>query len=110
MLSHRLLSHYRKGKSHFRNLHDAFGTLQEVTLRKDGLTRHEKPLNLPKSFINHYTMPGETVLDLFGSSGSTLIAAEYLGRKCLMMELNPAYCDVIVKRWETFTGETAKKI
>lgn len=51
-----------------------------------------------------------TVLDLFGGSGSTLIACEQLNRKCYMMELDPKYCDVIVKRWENFTGNKAKKI
>ena len=53
---------------------------------------------------------GETVLDLFGGSGSTLIAAEQLGRKCLMMELDPGYCDVIIQRWEKLTGREAELI
>ena len=48
-----------------------------------------------------------SVLDLFGGSGSTLIACEQLGRKCYMMELDPHYCDVIIQRWEDFTGEKA---
>ena len=48
-----------------------------------------------------------TVLDLFGGSGSTLIACEQLDRTCYMMELDPKYCDVIIRRWETFTGEKA---
>ena len=45
--------------------------------------------------------------DLFGSSGSTLIACEQLNRTCYMMELDPKYCDVIINRWETLTGEKA---
>ena len=50
---------------------------------------------------------GDKVLDLFGGSGTTLIAAEQLGRKCFMMELDPHYCDVIIARWEKLTGKTA---
>ena len=48
-----------------------------------------------------------TVLDLFGGSGSTLIGAEQTGRDCRMMELDPRYCDVIITRWQNFTGQTA---
>ena len=51
-----------------------------------------------------------TVLDLFGGSGSTLIACEQLNRTCYMMELDPKYCDVIIKRWESLTGEKAVKL
>ena len=53
---------------------------------------------------------GDIVLDLFGGSGSTLIAAEQLGRKCYMMELDPHYCDVIIARWEKLTGQKAIKL
>lgn len=53
---------------------------------------------------------GGVVLDLFGGSGSTLIACEQLNRKCLMMEYDPHYCDVILARWEKLTGQTAVKI
>ena len=52
----------------------------------------------------------KTVYDGFGGSGSTLIACEQLNRKCYCMELDPKYCDVIIKRWETFTGKKAVKI
>lgn len=51
--------------------------------------------------------PGEVVLDLFGGSGSTLIACEKTERSARLMELDPKYCDVIVKRWEAFTGKKA---
>ena len=47
-------------------------------------------------------------MDLFGGSGSTLMAAERTGRKARLMELDPKYCDVIVKRWQDFTGEQAE--
>jgi DNA modification methylase len=50
---------------------------------------------------------GDTVLDLFGGSGTTLIAAEQTGRECRMMELDPKYCDVIIARWENLTGKKA---
>ena len=50
------------------------------------------------------------MLDLFGGSGSTLIACEQTGRKALLMELDPLYCDVIVERWEKFTGKKAECI
>ena len=52
---------------------------------------------------------GENVLDLFGGSGSTLIAAEQTGRRAFLMELDPLYCDVIVQRWEKFTGRKAER-
>lgn len=50
------------------------------------------------------------VLDLFGGSGTTLIACEQSDRKCLMMEYEPKYCDVIIQRWENFTGKAAVKV
>ena len=56
------------------------------------------------------SLPGQNVLDLFGGSGSTLIACEQTGRRAFLMELDPPYCDVIVKRWEEFTGKKAERI
>ena len=67
----------------------------------------QKPLKLCAWFLNKYGSVGEVVSDLFLGSGTTLIAAEQLNRKCYGMEISPAYCDVIVKRWETLTGKTA---
>jgi DNA modification methylase len=58
--------------------------------------------------LGNNTTSGESVLDTFLGSGTTLIAAEQLGRKCYGMEISPAYCDVIVKRWETLTGKKAE--
>ena len=52
---------------------------------------------------------GENVLDLFGGSGSTLIAAQQSGRRAFLMELDPLYCDVIVQRYEQFTGQKAQR-
>jgi DNA modification methylase len=68
----------------------------------------QKPVALAaKALQNHRA---QTVLDCFAGSGSTLIAAEQLNRTCYAMEMNPHYCDVIVKRWEKLTGKKAKKI
>ena len=53
---------------------------------------------------------GDIVADIFGGSGTTMIAAEQLGRRCMMMELDPHYCDVIIARWEAFTGQKAERI
>lgn len=69
-----------------------------------------KPLKLLARQIKNSSRPGENVLDIFGGSGSTLIACEQLGRHCFMVELDPRYCDVIIKRWEDFTGQQAEKI
>ena len=67
-----------------------------------------KPIELIEMPLNH-NPKALSVLDLFLGSGSTLIAAEKTGRKCYGMELDPKYCDVIVKRWEDFTGQKAEK-
>jgi DNA modification methylase len=67
----------------------------------------QKPTELATRAIEFSSRPGENVLDLFGGSGSTLIAAEQTGRKAFLMELDPLYCDVIVERWERFTGREA---
>ena len=69
-----------------------------------------KPIRMCATLINNSSRPGEKVLDLFGGSGSTMIACEQLGRICYMMEYDPKYVDVIINRWETFTGEKAIKI
>lgn len=69
-----------------------------------------KPVELMGYLIKNSSREGENVLDSFGGSGSTLIACEQLNRTCYMMELDPHYCDVIIARWEKFTGETAKKL
>ena len=69
----------------------------------------EKPVELATRAIQYSSLPGENVLDLFGGSGSTLIAAEQTGRKAFLMELDAAYCDVIVQRFESFTGKKAQR-
>lgn len=66
-----------------------------------------KPAELARRAIEYSSRPGENVLDLFGGSGSTLIGAEQTGRHAFLMELDPAYCDVIVDRFQRFTGMPA---
>lgn len=77
-------------------------------IKKDAKYMHptQKPVELSvRAFGNHTKLL--RVLDLFGGSGSTLIGAEQTGRTCYMMELDPKYCDVIIKRWQDFTGKQA---
>jgi DNA modification methylase len=70
----------------------------------------EKPVELAVRAIQCSSRPGENVLDLFGGSGSTLIGCERTKRKAFLMELDPPYCDVIVERWEKFTGKKAERM
>ena len=67
-----------------------------------------KPVELFEYQIKNSSKPNDVVLDLFGGSGTTAIACEKIGRKARLMELDPKYCDVIVKRWEDFTGKKAQ--
>ena len=66
------------------------------------------PVELPFYIVQNFTK--SSVLDCFGGTGTTMIAAEQLGRKCYMMELDPHYCDVIIARWEKLTGQKAIKV
>lgn len=70
----------------------------------------EKPVELATRALTYSSQTGENVLDLFGGSGSTLIAAEQTGRRCFLLELDPLYCDVIVQRFERFTGTKAERL
>lgn len=67
----------------------------------------QKPIRVSARAIRNSSEVGDVVLDLFGGSGSTLMACEQMNRKCCIMELDPHFCDVIIERWEQFTGETA---
>lgn len=69
-----------------------------------------KPVELFAYQIQNSSQKGDIVLDSFGGSGTSIIACEQVNRKCYMMELDPHYCDVIIARWEHFTGKKAKKI
>jgi len=90
-----------------------FGASDEKTvweLKKEAKNEYhptQKPIELPERAIKNSSKSSDLVLDLFGGSGSTLIACEKIGRLARIMELDPKYCDVIVKRWEDFTGKKA---
>jgi site-specific DNA-methyltransferase (adenine-specific) len=70
----------------------------------------QKPVGLFAKIIEEFSKEGETILDLFAGSGSTVIASEQTKRVAYLMEYEPHYCDVIISRWETFTGKTARLI
>ena len=82
-----------------------FGTEQEFDHKRHHPT--QKPVKLSEWFLKRYSKENDNILDLFGGSGSTLIACEQLNRNCFMMELDPKYVDVIIDRWEQFTGQKA---
>lgn len=77
--------------------------------KKNRVHPTQKPVKLFAEIVRKFDKNNnfKTVLDLFGGSGSTLIACEQMDRTCFTMELDPKYCDVIIKRWETLTGENA---
>jgi DNA modification methylase len=81
------------------------------TINKDGSSTYvhptQKPVALSEEALDKTTRKGAVVLDLFGGSGSTLLGCEKTGRQARLMELDPKYCDVIVKRWQEFTGKEA---
>lgn len=86
---------------------------QTTVLDYDRPTKSElhptmKPIELFAYQIQNSTKQNDKVLDIFGGSGTTLMACEQLDRKCYTVELDPHYCDVIIDRWEKFTGKTAK--
>ena len=77
--------------------------------RKDAYDyQYQKPVTLIEKPLKRCTAPGHVVLDLFGGSGSTIIACEQLKRRCCTMEKDPIMVDVIVRRWEEFTNQKAK--
>ena len=98
------------------NAVDWYGASNEKTVwdmdkeKKCDLHPTMKPIELVARAIRNSSKKDDSVLDLFGGSGSTLIACEQLNRKCYMCELDPHYCDVIINRWEKFTGNSAELI
>jgi len=76
--------------------------------QKNELHPTMKPIELLERLIQDGSQKGNVIYDAFGGSGSTMIAAEKTVRKCRMIEIDPIYCDVIIKRWEEYTGEKAK--
>lgn len=85
-----------------------FGTEQEDI--RGRLHPTQKPIAVCEWFINRFSKMNEIIVDIYGGSGSTLIACEKLDRKCYMMEILPRYCDIIIERWQQFTGKQAEKI
>lgn len=102
---------WREGKAHvYLGPHNASDLWEVKKVSAQNMTHlTEKPVELAERAMAYSSREGERVLDLFGGSGSTLIAAERTGRKALLMELDPLYCDVITSRWEQFTGRKAER-
>lgn len=88
------------------------GTIYSGGVEKKPVGDHPAtfPLEFPVAYIEAMTNQKDIVYDPFGGSGTTLVAAEQLNRTAYLMELDPKYCDVIIKRWETLTGQTAQLI
>ena len=92
--------------------HSFYGDRKQVSIWRFDKERVEghttpKPVALIERALSNSSKGGDMVTDLFGGSGSTLIACEKTARDCRMMELDPKYCDVIIKRWQDFTGQQA---
>jgi DNA modification methylase len=100
----------RETRSYFDNAHDVMRDVWEFS-RVTGEERHghatPKPVSMMERVMLSSLPKGGLCVEPFGGSGSTLMGAERTGRRCNAMELNPVYCDVIVKRWQDFTGKTA---
>ena len=99
----------------WKNHHKFYGEFSTTLLEfprptKSKLHPTMKPIPLLSKLIQDGSKLGANVLDLFGGSGSTLIACEQLNRNCYMMELDPYYCQVIINRWEEYTGQKAEKL
>lgn len=99
---------WKEGKAHYFINDRTQSTILEFDRPKQS-TLHPtmKPIDLIAKLIKNSSKENDIILDLFGGSGSTIIAAEQLNRYCYTMELDPKYCDVIVKRWETLTNKEA---
>ena len=99
---------WKEGKAHYFINDRTQSTILEFDRPKQS-TLHPtmKPIDLIAKLIKNSSRENDIILDLFGGSGSTIIAAEQLNRCCYTMELDPKYCDVIVKRWETLTNKEA---
>ena len=113
--SYELLNVFKNGKPDLNTFQGDDREYQDVWHIQRIMGKNEdhataKPLELCGRAIRHASKKGQVVLDLFGGSGSTLIAAEQLGRICYMMEFDPKYVDVIIARWEKLTGQTAELI
>lgn len=106
-----ILYGWNGGKHYFRDVHDE-GDVWQINKHATNNMVHptQKPLALINRAIKNSSKRGGSVLDLFGGSGATLVAAFKTGRRAYLMELDPKYCDVIRARWEALTGEKAEKL
>ncbi len=107
MVTEPILLHGKKPKNKFYPTDH----IEQGTDREKGLgDKHTcpKPVELWRKIIEPMTEAGDIVLEMFGGSGTTAIVCEKIGRKARLVELDPKYCDVIVKRWEDFTGKKAE--
>ena len=93
-----------------RDIRDESTVMFEDMPAVDSLHPTMKPIRLIEKQIKNSSKPGENVLDLFGGSGTTLLACEHLGRNCYTMEYDPKYADVIIQRWEEETGKKAVRL
>lgn len=107
---------YYDTRAYFNNTHDNMNNVWHFNRPTQAEREHcgnhasPKPLKLCERIILTSSRENEKVVDIFGGSGSTLITCEQTNRNCYMMELSPHYCQVIINRWETFTGQKAEKI
>lgn len=98
---------HKKGKSSFNNRRDLDDVWEIPRPKRSEEHPTMKPIELVAKALEYSSAHGDSVLDPFGGSGTTMIAAEQLGRKAYLMELDPHYCDVIINRWQELTGEPA---
>jgi DNA modification methylase len=89
---------------------EASTIIREKRPRRSDLHPTMKPIALVAKMLKNSCLKHDRVLDPFGGSGSTLVACEQLGLKASLIELDPKYCDVIIKRWETLTGLKAELV
>ena len=106
-----ILYGWNGGRHFFTDTHEEADVWTISKVASNGMLHPtQKPIALINRAIKNSSRRGETILDLFGGSGATLVAAEKTGRKAYLMELDPKYCDVIIKRWEALSGERAEKV
>lgn len=102
----------KASKEQLLDLVKSFMALPQTVIRENKPLRSEdhptmKPIRLIARLILNSTLSGQAVIDPFCGSGTTLLACEQLGRRCLAMELDPGFCDVIIRRWQDMTGKRA---
>ena len=103
---------WREGKAHYfaPDIHNATDVWAVKKINSNKMVHlTEKPVELAARAMTYSSRQGENVLDLFGGSGSTLVAAEQMNRKAFLMEIDPAYCDVIIERFTNLTHQQPKR-